>query len=92
MKGRSLIGESCSCGARLETQLVLDWGPGGPVLAGVDQHVRSDLCEGRFEKDQVVIVGAATGALAQQIDRVVKRVQAVFESGQRGVKLKRLGG
>jgi hypothetical protein len=62
------------------------------VLAGVDQHVRSDLGEGSLEQDEVAVVGTPAGALAQQIDRVVERVQAVFQSCERGVEFKGWGG
>jgi hypothetical protein len=60
------------------------------VLARVDEHVRTDLGEGGLEEDEVVVVGTPSGALAQQVDRVVERVQAILESGERRVKLKGL--
>ena len=91
MKGRSLIGKRCSCSARLQPQFVLDGRSAGAVLARIDQHVRSDLGKGRFEQDEVPIVRAPAGALAQQVHRVVKRVEAVFESGESGVELEGQG-
>jgi hypothetical protein len=62
------------------------------VLARVDEHVRADLGEGRFEQDEVAILGAPAGALTQQVHRVVKRVQALFEPGERGAELEGWGG
>jgi hypothetical protein len=58
------------------------------VLAGVDQHVRADLGKGGFEEDEVAVVGASAGSLAQQVDRVVERVQAIFQCCERGVEFK----
>ena len=87
MKGRSPVGKRCSCSVRFQAQVVLDGRSVAAVLAGVDEHVRADLREGRLEQDEVAVVGAAARTLAQQIHRVMKRVQAVFEPGQRGVEL-----
>ena len=60
------------------------------MLSCVDEDVRADLGEGRLKQDQVVVVGASAGALTQQVNRVVKRVQPILESGKRGVELKGL--
>src|SRR5882672_2734575 len=90
MNGRSPVGKRCSCGARFEAQNVLDGRPARAVLARVDQHIGSDLGEGRFEQDQIAILGAASRALAKHVHRVVECVQSIFESGEGGAKLKRL--
>jgi hypothetical protein len=58
------------------------------VLPRVNQHVRTDLGEGRLEQDEVAIVGAPAHALAEQVDGMVKRVETVFQSGERGVEFK----
>ena len=86
MKGRSPVGKRCSCSASVKAQLVLHRWSFAAVLAGVDEHVRADLGESGFEKDEVVVVGTPAGALAQQVDRVVERVQAVFQSCERRVE------
>ena len=91
MNGRSVIGKRCSCGARFEAQNVLNRKPARPVLAGIDQYVRSDLSQGSLEQDQVAILGASARALAKQVHRVVEGVQSVFESGEVGAELERLG-
>ena len=91
MKGRSPVGKRCSCGARFQAQLVLHGRSFAAVLARVDEHIRADLGERRLEQDQVAVLGAAAGALAQQIHRVVERVEAVFEPGERGVELEGRG-
>lgn len=92
MKGRSLIGKRCSCCARHEPQFVFDGGAPDAVLARIDQHVGADLGEGSLEQDEVAIVGRPAGALAQQLDRMVERVKAVLEAGERGVEFERWGG
>lgn len=80
MKGRSPVGERCSCSTCFQAQLVLHGRSFAAVLARVDEHVGADLGEGGFEQDKVAVVGAPAGALAQQVDRVVKRVQPIFQS------------
>lgn len=87
MKGRSPVGKRRSCDAGFQAQLVLHRGSFAAVLSRVDQHVRADLGEGRFEQDEVAILGAAARTRAQQVHRVVKGIQAVFQPGERGVEL-----
>ena len=89
MKGRSLIGKRCSCGAGFQPQCVLHGLSVGAVFSRVDQHVRSDLGKSCLEQDEVAIVGTSAGALAQQVHRVVKGVQSVFQPSECGVKFKR---
>lgn len=91
MKGRSPVGERCSCSTCFQAQLVLHGRSFAAVLTGVDEHIRADLGEGGFKEDEVAVVGAPPGALAEQVDRMVERVQAIFQSCERGVEFKGWG-
>jgi hypothetical protein len=54
---------------------------------GVPEHVRANLRQGDLEQHQRPVAGVATNALADELHRPMKGVQAVVEAGERGMEL-----
>ena len=86
MNGRAAIHERCQGHVPFELQTELDGRVDRAIQPPVGEHVGSDLGDRALEQHDVGLVEGAWSLLAQELHRVVQRLQRLIEPGQGGLE------